>query len=145
MTRHPDGLISKHRGYGAGHPWYYVLGGEIPALKAIQAHARAMQYGSCAADDIVKAAAKAEPQRTAALNSFKSKFKADLQNDISRYRECVRELNALRKQRLQVEMPTVCNGKHISMSLKFNHLINDFVHLHVLEGLHTQRDLFDLS
>lgn len=145
MTHHPDGLISNHRGYGAGHPWYYLLGGEIPTLKAIQAHAKAMNYGGYAADDIVKAAAKAEPQRTAALNSFTSKFRADLQNDISRYCQCVRELNALPKQSLQAEMPTVCNGKHVSMSLKFNHLINDFVHLHVLEGLHTQRDLFDLS
>ncbi|EFL89428.1 conserved hypothetical protein [Ahrensia sp. R2A130] len=122
-----------------------MLGGKIPTLKAIQAHAKAMNYGGYAAEDIAKAANKAEPQRTAALNAYKDKFKADLKRDISRYRECVRILNAWRKAGVDQENPTSCADIHVSVGLKFSHMINVFAHLHLLEGLYTQRDLFDFS
>lgn len=134
-----------HHDYSAGHPWYYLLGGDIPRLKQIQAEAVASDYCGYMAEDIRQIDKMAEPQRSERLREWQSKFREDLKRDISIYRKTVRELHKDRENYADDELPSVCRDVHTSMSLKHSHLYNDFAHLHFLEELlGKQLDLFAL-
>ena len=86
----------------------------------------------------------AEPKRSTVLRGMRDKFRADLARDLSRYRECVREL-----RRTDWELPDgskamSCGEIHTALSLKHNHMVNNFGHLIYLdELLSKQMDLFD--
>lgn len=138
-----------HRGYSAGHPWYYLLGGAIPTLKQIRAYACASAtkngYRGYLADEINAAHARQEPKRSAALRKIKAKVIAGLCDDISRYREVVRELRAYRQRNPLNESPLISADVHMSTSLKFAHIYNGFVHLNTLDALPDQQlDLFGM-
>ena len=136
--------LKKHAGYHAGHPWYYLLGGDIPMPKQILNLVKIGDYQGYAAADIKAADERHEPKRSAELRKFQQKFKQDLQQDISRYRQVVRELRKERAENPPQEPFQCCNDVHTAMSLKFSHLINDFAHLVYLDDLLSrQADLFD--
>lgn len=135
--------ILSHQGYSAGHPWYYLLGGDIPSIKSIRACAILGKYQGCSARLIREADASAEPKRTEALRCLRNRAIEDLRSDISRYRECAREMRRWRDKSQQVNEPE-CGGVHTAISQKFNHILNGFANLHCLDQLPKQGDLFGL-
>lgn len=137
--------LLKHCGYSAGHPWYYVLGGDIPTLKQIQAQVIASGYRGYLAEDLRQIDSMSEPKRSEKLRNWQSVFRKDLKEDISQYRKMVRDLRQDCIDHVEQEKPTDCRDIHVSMSLKNSHLSNDFAHLHFLdELLGKQLDLFAL-
>jgi len=144
MSKHIKPL-QEHFGYTAGHPWYYVLGGDIPTLKQIQAKVVASGYCGYMAEDLRQIDKMQEPKRSEKLREWQSKFREDLKDDVSQYREVVRELRQDRIDHAGEEPPSCCRDVHVSMSLKNSHLSNDFAHLAFLdELLSKQPDLFAL-
>ena len=135
--------ILTHQGYSASHPWYYLSGGAIPSIRAIRTCAISRKFAGCSARLIGEADAKAEPKRTEALRYLRNRVLEDLRCDISRYRECVRELRKWREKNGAPDKPE-CSGVHTAVSLKFNHILNDFANLHRLDSLPMQGDLFEL-
>ena len=134
----------EHEGYNPGHPWYYFLGGRPKRPKEILEATRACGYQGYAREDIADADAMAEPKRSEALRALRSKFEADLSKDISRYRECVRELRQTEWQQPDRSHVVACDDVHTALSLKHNHIANNFGHLIYLdELLSRQLDLFD--
>ncbi|CUI01883.1 hypothetical protein [Leisingera aquaemixtae] len=133
----------KHRGYSAGHPWYYLLGGEIPPLRAIFAQVSTGAYRGYLASEIDAIAGKAKPQRSAALAACRAKLTVDLKADIARYRQCACSLRRYREE-TGAEKPVVAQDVHTAISLKFNHIVNGFANLRTLDAVPQQADMFDL-
>ncbi len=134
-----------HGGYGAGHSWYYLLGGKVLSPKQIREATRQSGYQGYARDDIHAADRKAEPQRSASLRQFREKFEADVKKDLRFYRQMALTLHRYRKQRGTQETPICSDDIHMAMSLKHNHLVNGFAHLILIdELLNQQGDLFGL-
>lgn len=129
-------------GYSAGHPWYYVLDGDIPRLKQIRAYALEREYRGYLAEEIDQAHLKPEPKRSQSLFKIRSNVLHSLRADISRYREVARDLRRLPEACEQAEQTQRCNDVHTSMSLKFCHIMNGFAHLSTLDALPKQLDLF---
>lgn len=130
-------------GYSPGHPWYYLLGGEVLRPRAILEQTRASGYRGCCAYAIEEADQLAEPKRSASLRALQHRFRNDLRSDLARYRECVRDLRLYREKTIGADRPAHCDGVHVAISLKHNHLVNDFAHLVWLdELLSRQGDLF---
>ncbi len=135
----------EHRGYCPGHPWFYFLGGKPRRPKEILEATRLSGYQGYARDRIAAADAMAEPKRSETLRAMRSGFETDLKRDISRYRECVRELRRTDWIMPDGEAVISCSEIHTSLSLKHNHMVNDFAHLIWLDELLSQQlDLFDL-
>lgn len=130
-------------GYSPGHPWYYLLGGAVLMPRAILAQTRASGYRGCYASMIEEADRLAEPKRSTKLRALQQRFFEDLRRDLSRYRTCVRNLRVYRQKSIGSDQPAQCEGVHVAISLKHNHLVNDFAHLVWLDELMTrQGDLF---
>lgn len=130
------------QGYRPSHPWYYVLGGITLMPSDIIACVKASGYKGYLEEDREKADRKPEPQRSESLRTIKEKALADLWRDLSRYRELVCMLRKYRKGR-DYDTPQVCADLHVNISLKYNHLYNDFAHLLALNNLlERQPDLF---
>lgn len=129
--------------YDTSHCWYYLLGGAVLSPKQIRNNVRRSGYQGYAARDINAAARKAEPQRSAALRRLRDQFKASLMNDLAIYR-C--HAVSLRRYRLKTPLPNkpeCAAGIHVAISLKHNHLVNDFAHLITIDDLLSQQqDLF---
>lgn len=135
----PNQSNSNH--YAPSHPWYYLLGGDILKPSAILAEVKTSGYRGYLSSQIEKSANKSEPQRSIELRKLDNESRSALFSDISRYRECVRELRLIREQ--HNENRTECLDIHVSISLKHNHIYNDFAHLIRLdELLSEQPDLF---
>ncbi|SEN96922.1 hypothetical protein [Palleronia pelagia] len=132
------------RGYRPGHPWYYLLGGEVLPPKVIRLEARLAEYKGYRQEEILSAARRPEPQRTRLLNKIREEVRHSLSANISRYREVARELHAYRKEHAGQPIPTCSDAVHTSMSLKYAHIYNDFAHINLLDALPQQVDLFDL-
>jgi len=134
--------MAQHHGYSSGHPWYYVLGGEVLRPKQILADCRLSDYKGCSAAEIERADRLTEPGRSDTLRQIQQSHLAQLKSDLSRYREYVR---ALRTDREDGRPPAPeCRDVHVALSLKHNHLVNDFAHLIYLDDLLSrQKDLFD--
>lgn len=137
--------MAKHEGYSSGHSWYYRLGGKPLFPKQIREETRASGYRGYAESDIEAADGLTEPRRSQKLRGLQARFRADLRRDLSRYRECVRLLRAYRVAHGDAPFEDIQTDLHLAVSLKHNHLVNDFAHLIWLEDLLSrQRDLFDL-
>lgn len=135
--------ILTHRGYSAGHPWFYFLGGAVLPFKAIRADVLKSDYGGYLAGDIEIIGRKQEPQRSAAIIAMRQKIEAGLRKDISIYRQCARELSAYRLNGDVGKELAACADIHVSMSLKFSHIYNGFANLKTLEALPEQQlDMF---
>lgn len=129
--------------YNVGHPWYYLLGGEILKPKAIMAQVKASGYRGYRADEIDAADRLPEPKRSQRLRRFEQEVRVTLQRDLRRYRALACELRSERLSRGIPECPTVCNGLHTAISLKYAHVYNGFAHLEALSCLSEhQMDLF---
>ena len=129
--------------YDTGHCWYYKLGGKRLSLKAIRETAIQSGYRGYMADRIDKADSMFEPKRSVKLREIRAKVLRDLNADIVRYRDCARQLTAHRNIHRQIDY-NCCAEIFVSISLKHNHLYNDFAHLHTLDKLlNRQPDLFD--
>ncbi|MGR3507854.1 MAG: hypothetical protein ACU0FF_01050 [Sulfitobacter sp.] len=131
-------------GYQPGHPWYYLLGGDVLPPKSIRFEVRLEGYKGYRRDEILSAANKAEPQRSQSLRKIRDEVMRSLRLNISRYREVARELHAYRREHADQPLPTCSASVHTSMGLKFSHIYNDFGHLELLDSLPQQVDLFDL-
>ncbi len=80
-----------------GHPWYYLRGGRVPPPKLILADALVHNYRGYMADTIEAVANKQEPQRSEKLRQIKAEVLEELSKDITRYRECARDLRDYRQ------------------------------------------------
>lgn len=129
-------------GYSAGHPWYYLLGGKRPTLKQISAYAERFEKPGYRAEEIDVAHRLPEPKRTQVLLKIRAAIMEDLRRDISGYRRAVRNLSAYRKAYQPEACPKICGDVHVAMSLKFSHLLNDFIHLQKLKSMPSQLNLF---
>ncbi|OKL42914.1 hypothetical protein [Pseudovibrio exalbescens] len=129
-------------GYSAGHPWYYLLGGKRPTLKQISAYAERFEKRGYRAEEIDAAHRLPEPKRTQVLLKIRAEIMEGLRRDMSGYREAVRNLSAYRKNHQPEASPKICDDAHVAMSLKFSHLLNDFIHLQKLDSVPSQLDLF---
>jgi len=131
-----------HEGYGAGHPWYYVLGGKRLSLKEIQLSAKASGYRGYRADEIEKADQMMEPRRSESLRSLREIAKQELGQDITRYRELAGQLARRRETGIE-DRQNGCDDIHTNISLKHNHIYNELAHILVIdELLSKQGDLF---
>ena len=74
---------------------------------------------------------------------MRAQIVSDLHTDISRYRECARELRAWRAANAETGAPK-CEDIHTAISLKHNHIVNDLANLRTLDSLPKQGNLFDL-
>lgn len=131
--------------YRPGHPWYYLLGGPALMPSAIREAASRSTYHGYRAADIDKADAMGEPKRTTALRAIRKAVLDELRRDLGRYREVARELRCYRQETAGSSLPEISADVHTAISLKHNHLYNDFAHLLRIDALLSrQRDLFDL-
>ncbi|MFD2257709.1 hypothetical protein ACFSSA_13580 [Luteolibacter algae] len=129
--------------YSPGHPWFYLLGGRVLTPKEIRESVRESGYNGWRADELDKLEAKAEPQRSQGLRKLRAIVLAELAGDLSRYRQVALELHRYRRRTAGQELP--CHAVHTSVSLKHNHLYNDFAHLIAIDDLLAQQpDLFGL-
>lgn len=141
MAQHSP--TATHCGYGAGHPWYYLLGGVVLTPKQIKANVIRSGYGGYLADDIAAADKKPEPQRSQALRSLRARAMEEFKRDMGGYRRRVSDLHRYRAANPLPERPTCCADIHTNISLKHNHLVNDFAHLITIDALlEVQGDLF---
>ena len=134
--------ISQHS-YSPGHPWYYVLGGAVVLPNAIRAEVQNSDYEGYRAGDIHQLADKPEPQRSQAIKTMRVQIIEDLRRDLSRYRECARELRCYRASKADEPQP-ICADIHTALSLKHSHIYNELSNLKTLDSLPKQGDLFDL-
>lgn len=138
----PD--VALHEGYCPGHPWYYFLGGRPRRPREILEATRQSGYQGYAREDIKAADAMAEPKRSEVLRGLRDKFRDDLARDLSRYRECIRELRRTDWKIPDGSEVLSCGEIHTALSLKHNHMVNNFGHLIYLDKLLSkQMDLFD--
>lgn len=130
-------------GYRSGHPWYYLLGGKRLTLKEIRDCATARGYRGYLAHEIDETDSMAEPRRSQKLRAIRAEVKAELADDVSRYRELARQLARRREAGEDDAFEKTCDDIHTNISLKHNHIYNAFAHLRVLdEMLGKQGDLF---
>lgn len=125
--------------YNAGHPWFYKLGGKALTPKQILKNVISSGYQGYMQDDIQKINKKAEPMRSAAIHKLKIKIKQELHKDLSQYRKYARELAHFRKHPELLQTQPICDDIHMSMSLKHNHIYNDFGHLVYLESVKSKK------
>ena len=130
--------------YNPGHPWYYVLGGRVQMPREIFNAVKASGYRGWREEDIEKASRRQEPARSVSLRKIREASLTELFRDMS---VCRKEARKLRFYRMQYEascIQRVCADEHVNISLKYNHLYNDFAHLIALdEALSYQPDLFE--
>jgi hypothetical protein len=122
-----------YHSYKPSHPWYYKLGGKPPTLKAIRDYAINQKYQGYLSDEIAKARRQNEPKRSEHLQQYTNSTTANLQRDVACYRQLRRHYALLSHQGKLNQIPDICDDIHTSLSLKYNHLTNHFIHLHQLQ------------
>ena len=138
-------ILTTSRAYGAGHPWYYLLGGAVLTPKQIKGNVICSGYNGYLGGEIEAADRKTEPQRSQALKRFRARAMEELKRNISVYRRRTLELHRYRAANPLPDRPTCCADIHTNISLKHNHLVNDFAHLITIDALlEVQGDLFGL-
>ena len=130
----------RHEGYSPGHPWYYFLGGMPLMPRQILEATRSCGYQGYAREGIAATDAMEEPKRSQKPRALRKRFEADLWRDISRYRECVKEFNKGDWLALDRDKVMACNDIHTALSLKHNHMVNNFAHLIKIDGIADQAD-----
>jgi hypothetical protein len=121
-----------YHSYKPSHPWYYKLGGKPLTLKAIREQCIHAQYQGYLSDDIAKARSQSEPKRSQHLQKYLNSITADLWRDIACYRQLRRHYALLSFHGKLNQNSDICDDIHTSLSLKYNHLSNHFIHLHQL-------------
>lgn len=134
-------MQQRSNNYRPGHPWFYVLGGSVLGPKQILKNVKASSYKGCKADSIEKMGGMPDPKRSQELRAFRKTVLAELVGNLSRYREVVCALHQHRRE-VGGQQPAF-DEVHGNVSLKHNHLYNDFAHLVTIdELLAEQPDLF---
>lgn len=111
--------------------------------KQIKANVIRSGYKGYLGDDIAAADRMSEPQRSQALRSLRARGMEEFKRDIGGYRRRALDLHRYRATNPLPERPTCCADVHTNISLKHNHLINDFAHIITIdEMLSVQTDLF---
>jgi len=110
-------------------------------LKQISAYAERFEKRGYRAEEIDAAHRLPEPKRTAALSKIRADIMEGLRKDISGYRRAARNLTEYRKTNQSEGCPKICDDVHLAMSLKFSHLLNDFIHLQKLGSIPSQLSL----
>ncbi len=129
--------------YSTHHPWYYLLGGEILYPKTIYCMAKTSGYNGYLENEIRNADNRQEPRRSESLRQLRKTIVQELKKNLNRYRILARELNQFRKSDTKIDIHTSCKQVHTNISLKHNHLYNDFAHLFLIDQfLSQQPDLF---
>lgn len=129
--------------YSEGHPWFYVLGGMPMRVKDIKAYVTKTEITGYLERDIEAVDARAKPKRSDDIKAMRASIRDELAKDIRRYRECVREL-ATHRASYDEGGEIKCEDIHVSLGLKFSHLLNGFGNLRALDALAVQKDLFEL-
>lgn len=143
LHRAPPKPVKADTGYGIGHPWHYVLGGDIPTPKQILAYVDT-DYRGHREREIAAAHRVEEPRRSKRLQTIREEVKAALRADLSRYRKLACRLRAERRETPDFQAEPFFTDLPVSISLKFAHVYNGFAHLRYLESLPSpQPDLFD--
>lgn len=136
--------MQRENTYRPGHPWYYVLGGDVLYPKQILENVLQDDDLYVSFNEIANADNKNEPLRSEALRKLREKNRQFLQSDLRRYREVIRELSAFRKEFDAHSSELTCESVHVNVSLKHNHI---YYHLKFLKTVHNllsvQPDLFD--
>lgn len=122
-----------YHSYKPSHPWYYKLGGKPPSLKAIRDYAITQKYHGYLSDKIAKAGRHSEPKRSEHLRQITDNITADLQHDITRYRQLRRDYVMLFHQGKLNQNPDICDDIYVSLGLKYSHISNHFTQLHQLQ------------
>lgn len=130
--------------YSICHPWYFLLGGPVPHPSVIRAQVIETELTGYRRDEFAQISCMAEPQRSAAHRKAIEEVKTELRRDISKYRQCVVELRRYCETQDASEEPRCAASVHTNLSLKVSHMINGFAHLHQLDEMEQQIDLFDL-
>ena len=128
--------------YRAGHPWYYRLGNRILFPSEIKAKVTLDDYPDFMIEDMLKAANMAEPKRSERLRTIRENIRQSLRSDLDIYLKYVRELKV---RRLDPDPPeqSISSCVYMAMSLKHNHIYNDYAQLMICEQyLAQQADLF---
>lgn len=137
-------MTYSQNGYSSGHPWYYLLGGDILKPRQILKAVIEENYKGYKADKILDADQKEEPIRSEQLRQMKAEILNELWDDISSYRQYAFQLRKLRSQNNAATEQFVCQDIHTNISLKHNHIYNAMAHLHLVNNaLNKQKDLFD--
>lgn len=135
-------LDHTHAGYNSGHPCYYKFGGRVLLPSEIKSSVDLESYPDLMIEDVLTASAMAEPIRSERLRGLRQRAREDLSRDLAIYLDRARELN---KRRLDLDPPEqpICSCVYVAMSLKHNHLYNDYARLMICERhLSKQGDLF---
>jgi hypothetical protein len=122
-----------YHSYKPSHPWYYKLGGKPSSLKAIRDYAITQKYQGYLSDKIVKARRHSEPKRSEHLKHITDSITADLQRDITIYRQLRRDYALLSYQGKLNQNPDICDDIYVSLGLKYSHISNHFLQLHQLQ------------
>ncbi|MEE8058525.1 MAG: hypothetical protein V3T17_11920 [Pseudomonadales bacterium] len=136
--------MKNETGDKAGHPWYYKLGGAVHKPKQILSSVKKSGYQGYKRDDIKQADNKYEPERSVTLSALRKSALKDLRSDLERYRAFACKLRDYRLMgKSGQEVQPIYSDTHVSMSLKYNHLYNDFAHWVLIDDLLSQQaDLF---
>ena len=122
-----------YHSYKPSHPWYYKLGGKPPTLKSIRDYAINQKYQGYLSDDIAKARRHSEPKRSEHLKHITDSITADLQRDITIYRQLRRHYALLSLEGKLNQNPDICDDIYVSLGLKYSHISNHFTQLHQLQ------------
>lgn len=128
-----------YRDYNTGHPWYYYLGGAVLSPKQIRENTKYSQYKGYLREDIAKADRYNEPKRSAALRELQKSCQQHLLADLCVYRQLALKLHHWRQSHDIHTTGSACADIHTNISLKHNHLVNDFAHLIYLDELLSQQ------
>lgn len=130
--------------YPPSHSWHYVLGGSVRTPKQILKDVKTSNFQSYKKAEFDQASKLAEPERSAKLRQLTDHVKGELQRDLSCYREVALRLRRDRLRDHGKSAVAVCSDLNVSVSLKHNHIYNNFAHPIYLESLDKgQKELFD--
>lgn len=136
-------MTLSYHDYNPGHPWFYYLGGPVQKPSLIRERVRTNGLTGYLQQEIAALDQKPEPKRSEGLRALRANVMRDACKDLSIYRRVVRELRDHRRSENKDASKNGCADVHSSMSLKVNHLTNDFAHLLEIDRLlSTQGDLF---
>lgn len=126
--------------YGAGHPWYNVLGGKSLTPKQILADVLRTKYRGYNREEIAIADARCEPRRSQDLRHLRATALQRVRKDLAGYRRAIFSVHEHRWECGARE----CADAHVSAALKHNHVFNELAHLVWIDELLSQQlDLFE--
>jgi hypothetical protein len=131
--------------YDSGHPWYYKQGGRILTPEEIIDQARNDLAKRHFVQQYAKFDRMEDPRRSIEIAEAIKAIEHGMQLHITRYLECVKELETLRTVFGPWPYDWVketYNEPNLSVSLKHNHISYSAAQIKALRSFQTQGDLF---